>query len=78
MARSSTRNLKSLRGMSNVPLPVAVNSASPEIGTCLNLIASTRSTGIRRPSALNEYVESQPMNAAPVMLPARSKPMSIP
>ncbi len=37
-----------------------------------------RSTGIRRPSALNEYVESQPMNAAPVMLPARSKPMSIP
>ena len=31
--------------------------------------ADTRSIGIRRPSALNEYVESHPTNAAPVTVP---------
>ena len=31
---------------------------------------ASRSTGMRRPSALNEYVESQPTNAAPVTVPA--------
>ena len=52
--RSSTRNLKSLRGDSNVPLPLAVNSARPESGARGKLTNASRSTGMRRPLALNE------------------------
>jgi len=58
--RSSTRYLKSLRGASNVPLPVAVNSARPDSGARGNVTNARRSTGMRRPVALNEYVESHP------------------
>ncbi len=52
--RSSTRYLKSLRGDSKVPLPVAVNSASPDSGARGNVTNVSRSTGMRRPVALNE------------------------
>jgi hypothetical protein len=59
----------SLRGASNVPRPFAVNAATPvntAFGYCRNAIWSA---GIWSPFAVNEYVESQPTNAAPATVP---------
>ena len=64
------RNLKSFRGTSNVPLPLAENSTMPDSGAPGYVRNASCPAGIRRPSALNEYVESHPTNAAPVIVPA--------